>query len=193
MAVISVSAWVGSGLLVAEKEKQFRRLRSNSVYIRIFSASGGRSCHIKPDAICGLLCLARAMVKPEVKLLEPFACWLHVPRALSSIISVDIRYPSRSRFLDVCEAAIREHRAELQVGGMVHVNLEEGGYEGRVVVTIHANDRTLFGTDWEGAEPTRFPARIRAAAAALRNCGCEGRFEVSHSDGSPDNPRRLGF
>jgi len=66
----------------------------------------------------------------------------------------------------------------------VHIDLDEGGYDGRVIVTIHATDRTIFGTDWERADPTRFPARIRAAAAALLSCGCEGRFEVSHSDGS---------
>jgi hypothetical protein len=96
---------------------------------------------------------------------------------------VDIAYPTRSRFLDACEAAIREHHEELQRGGAVHVDLHEGGYDGRVTLTIHAADSTVFGTDWENADPTRFPARIRAAAAALLNCRCEGRFEVSHSDG----------
>jgi hypothetical protein len=96
---------------------------------------------------------------------------------------VDIAYPNQSKFLDACEAAIREHQAELQAGDAVHVDLHEGGYDGRIIVTIHGSDRAVFGTDWESADPTRFPARIRAAAAALLNCHCEGQFEVSHSDG----------
>lgn len=97
---------------------------------------------------------------------------------------MDIAYPTRSQFVDACEFAIRQHRAELQAGGLVHVGLHEGGYDGRVVVTIDPADRAVFGTEWESADPTRFPARIKAAAAALLNCRCEGRYEVSHSDGS---------
>ena len=97
---------------------------------------------------------------------------------------MDITYATRSQFLATCKAAIREHRAELAAGSVVHVDLQEGGYDGRVLVTIRLNDRTAFGTDWESTDPTRFPARIKAAATALLHSGCEGRFEVSHSDGS---------
>ncbi len=97
---------------------------------------------------------------------------------------MDIAYATRSQFLGVCEAAIRGHRAELDADGVVHVDLKEGGYDGRVIVTIRPNDHMAFGTDWESTNPTRFPARIKAAATALLNCGFEGRFEISHSDGS---------
>jgi hypothetical protein len=97
---------------------------------------------------------------------------------------VDITYPTRSKFLKTCEAALHKYRAELEAGDVVHVDLQEGGYSGRIVLTIRTADRTAFGTDWERPDPTRFPARIRAAAAALMNCHCQGRFEISHSDGS---------
>jgi hypothetical protein len=97
---------------------------------------------------------------------------------------VDIAYSTHSRFLDDCEAAIGGHRADLEAGGTVYVNLGEGGYDGRVVVTIRRNDRASFGTDWTSSDTTRFPVRIKAAATALLNCGCEGAFEVSHADGS---------
>ena len=96
---------------------------------------------------------------------------------------MDIAYSTRSQFLEACEAAIRAHRAALETGETVRVDLGEGGYDGRVVVTIRLNDRTWFGTDWTSADPTRFPVRIKAAATALLNCGCEGAFEVSHADG----------
>lgn len=95
-----------------------------------------------------------------------------------------IAYATRSQFIASCEAAIRAHRAKLDTGGVVHVDLKEGGYDGEVVVIIRSSDRAAFGTDWESTDPIRFPMRIKAAATALLNCGCEGRFEVSHSDGS---------
>lgn len=104
--------------------------------------------------------------------------------ALSNIKSMDIPYPIRSKFLDACETAIREQQARLRAGKVVHVDLHGGGYDGRVTVTIHTADRAVFGADWEHTDPTRFPARIRAAAAALLHCHCAGRFEISHSDGS---------
>ncbi len=63
------------------------------------------------------------------------------------------------------------------------MELAEGGYDGRIVVTIRQSDRDLFGTDWSTSDPTRFPARIRTATALL-NCGFEGVFEVSHEGGS---------
>jgi len=97
---------------------------------------------------------------------------------------MDIAYPTRSQFLHSCETAIREHHVELKAGEAVQVPLNEGGYGGRVVATIDPSDRSVFGTDWEGTDPTRFPARIKAAAAALLNCGCEGRFEISHLGGT---------
>jgi len=97
---------------------------------------------------------------------------------------VEIPYPTRSRFLGTCENAIRAQRAELESGGTVHAGLSEGGYDGQVVVTIDPDERTAFQADWNAADPTRFPARIRAAAAALRDSRLGGRFEVSHSGGS---------
>ena len=96
---------------------------------------------------------------------------------------MDIAYPTQSKFLEACEAAIHEQQAKLQAGGVVRIDLDQGGFGDCVIVTIHVADRSVFGTDWTGADPTWFPARIRAAAAALLNCHCEGRFEVSHSDG----------
>lgn len=95
-----------------------------------------------------------------------------------------IAYSTRSQFLDSCESAIRVHRADLDGGSTVYIDLGEGGYDGRVAVTIRQIDRASFGTDWTSSDPTRFPARIKAAATALLNCGCEGTFEVSHADGS---------
>ena len=97
---------------------------------------------------------------------------------------MDIPYSTRSQFLDACEAAIRGHRADLENGATVSVNLDEGGYEGRVIVTIRQDDRASFGADWTSSDPSRFPVRIKAAATALVNCGCEGAFEVAHADGS---------
>lgn len=97
---------------------------------------------------------------------------------------MDIGYVTRSSFLGACEAAVRARRSDLEHGGTIHVDLGDGGYDGRVVVTINPADQENFAADWTSSDPTRFPARIKAAATALRNCGCVGSFEVSHADGS---------
>jgi hypothetical protein len=98
---------------------------------------------------------------------------------------VDIPYAGRSLFLDACAAAIREQRAELDAGCSVTVDLNRGGgYSGRVIVNIRTADGTTFATDWERPDPTRFPARLKAAATALLHCGCMGRFELLHKDGT---------
>jgi hypothetical protein len=75
---------------------------------------------------------------------------------------MDILYPSRSTFLDACEGAIREQQAMLIAGGLVHVDLREGDYEGRVVVTIQPADREVFGTNWDRDDPTRFPGAYQS-------------------------------
>ena len=50
-------------------------------------------------------------------------------------------------------------------GGVVHVDLQEGGYGGRVNMTISATDRTAFGTDWESPEAAmRLPRSTKLQA-----------------------------
>lgn len=96
---------------------------------------------------------------------------------------MDIPFATRSRFLTECEAAIRSQRDSLEAGTAVVIELEDGGYSGRVVVTIREGDGSAFGTNWEGADITRFPARIKAASTALLNSGCVGMFLVIHEQG----------
>jgi hypothetical protein len=97
---------------------------------------------------------------------------------------MDIAYVTRSVFLHACVDAIRAGRTSLDSGGVVVVILEDGGYGGRVEVTIRADDTAAFGTDWENSDVSRFPARIRAAATALRDEGCFGRYVIEHRDGA---------
>jgi len=58
-----------------------------------------------------------------------------------------------------------------------------GGYSGDVTVTIRRTNEAEFEADVELGDWTRFPARIRAAATALRDAGLLGRFEIDHQDG----------
>jgi hypothetical protein len=96
---------------------------------------------------------------------------------------MDIAYVTRSAFLATCENAIHAERTRLEAGEAVEVPLEGGGYAGRVEVEIRDADTTTFGTDWQGTDVTRFPARIRAAATALFNRQCFGRYVIEHRDG----------
>lgn len=95
---------------------------------------------------------------------------------------MDIAYVTRSAFLAACEAAIRNSRERLDAGDSVEVVFEDGGYSGRIPVEI-CDDNSTFGADWESTDVTRFPARIRAAATALHNCGLRGRYVIEHQGG----------
>lgn len=89
-----------------------------------------------------------------------------------------------SDFLLPCKVAIRKNRRQLQAGGPIRVSLPDGGYHGLVFVTITPNNSIKFGTNWTNNDPSRFPARIKAAATALKDSGYVGRFEIRHTDGT---------
>ncbi len=96
---------------------------------------------------------------------------------------MEIRYCTRSRFLVVCEDAIRTNESTLKRRITLNINLDRGGYNNRVLATIDASNHDEFDTNWNQKDPTRFPARIKAAATALHNCGCHGQYEITHNDG----------
>ena len=68
--------------------------------------------------------------------------------------------------------------------GTIKVNLGKiGGYSGSVEITVGGPRQNEFEAAIDLKDWTRFPARIRAAATALRDRGCTGRFRVVHEDG----------
>jgi len=96
---------------------------------------------------------------------------------------MNIPYARRSKFTEFCQENITAQREALNAGQVIAFTLKPGGYSGKIAVTVDAGNPTHFETDWSAGDPTRFPARIKAAATALRNCGSTGRFEISHADG----------
>lgn len=96
---------------------------------------------------------------------------------------MDIRYVERSKFLELCESALVQQADRLSKGHFVNVELPAGGYPGKVLVTVKDDGGSFFYSDWSGTDPSRFPARVRAAATALKACRCFGSYEVSHVDG----------
>jgi hypothetical protein len=94
-----------------------------------------------------------------------------------------INYAMRSRFMDKCHEAIEANRSELDNGGTVTVIFEKGGYDNHTIISIDKHTSNQFQTDLELNDSTRFPARIKAAATALRDCECYGRFEIAHKNG----------
>lgn len=59
-----------------------------------------------------------------------------------------------------------------------------GGYKGEVTVHLRTANEVEFDADVELADWTRFPARIRATATALRDAGRLGSYQVNHNDGT---------
>ena len=58
-----------------------------------------------------------------------------------------------------------------------------GGYSGSVTLTISVANEAEFEVDLDMPDWTRFPARIRAAATALRDSGRFGTYHVTHTEG----------
>src|SRR5437868_4488549 len=107
-----------------------------------------------------------------------------------------IQFASRSKFLNTCEENIRDQYLQLENGRSVTFMLSPGGYKGQVRVMIPSAplEETAsmeFDTDWKGKDASRFPARIKAAATALRDCGYTGGFIIIHDAGKISIEREL--
>ena len=94
-----------------------------------------------------------------------------------------IYYPTRSRFLNGCEDAIRQNKKVLLTGTSISVMFSPQGYNGKIRVRIEKTNPTTFWADWESSDPTRFPVRIKAATYALFRMGVYGEFIISHETG----------
>ena len=88
---------------------------------------------------------------------------------------------SRSQFYPLVREVLRESGKRWPV--LVHFP-KTGGYDGAVKVTIGSATEAEFEADHELTDWTRFPARIRAAATALRDSGRLGSYQVKHNDGN---------
>lgn len=84
------------------------------------------------------------------------------------------------RFRPVIRAAINTSDGAFPINADLGVG---GGYSGFIRVKIEKRPALEFEADWESNDWTRFPARIRAAATALRDTGQFGIFDISHQDG----------
>jgi hypothetical protein len=73
-------------------------------------------------------------------------------------------------------------RAAKNADRAVCVELEPGGYERDVRMTIRQDDPHAFRSDWKDAEK-RFSARLRAAATVLRDRRAWGAYHAVHIDG----------
>src|SRR5690348_8316996 len=94
---------------------------------------------------------------------------------------MDLPFSTRSRFFEPIERALREAHGSLDQP--LRIVLEPGGYGRDGIVVIRSEDPHSFWTDWESRQPTRFSARVRAAATVLWRCGVYGRFRITHDDG----------
>ncbi len=95
-----------------------------------------------------------------------------------------IDYPTRSSFLKDCEEAISKNKNTLFQGGPISITFSAKGYNEKLKITIEKIDSVSFQTNWVSSDPSRFPARIRAAASALFRQGCFGEYLISHYSGT---------
>jgi hypothetical protein len=95
-----------------------------------------------------------------------------------------IKYNVRSEFAKGIGQTIHQNQDGLLEGSPITLILSSRGYKGDIHIAISANDRDTFFADWEQSDPSRFPARIKAAASALRELGIFGQFKISHDTGT---------
>lgn len=79
---------------------------------------------------------------------------------------------------------MREALTRLKECALVEIPLSpQGGYKGEIEVIIESRKEAEFEASVDLSDPTRFPARIRAAATELRDQGFTGSFRITHEDG----------
>jgi predicted HNH restriction endonuclease len=96
---------------------------------------------------------------------------------------MEIPYPTRSKFLETCLAAISSSRLALLAGEKISTTLAPGGNDGEFKVSIIKSKPGGFVTDWDYSGSKRFPTKIRTAAWALYKNKCFGQFDISHHEG----------
>ncbi len=96
-----------------------------------------------------------------------------------------LKQPGTSKFYPVCVEAIQswdkvEDDGELEIS----FDAEKEGKAGDVFIRIDHSGEKEFSTTWnKSSEWTVFPARIRAAATALRDTVYTGQFRIEHESG----------
>jgi hypothetical protein len=91
-----------------------------------------------------------------------------------------VRFPSRSEFLEALRLGIKEQRPRLDLGHLIEIHLDPGGYKGRWFVIVREEEEEEFEVVGSMRDPTRFPQRIKVAALALLQEGAYGRFDIMH-------------
>ena len=87
-----------------------------------------------------------------------------------------------SRFAPLIQEALAKSPDSLGNGERVSIKVPiqaatKRGFEREAVVTI-GPDPNAFDAEWPGEDPSRFGARLRAAATVLRDLGYKGTFRV---------------
>ena len=92
--------------------------------------------------------------------------------------SMNIKYPTRSEFIDSVREGVKLGRSRLEQGRSIEVKLKPGGYKGKWFVIIHPDDPKEFKVVGTMKDPTRFPQRTRVAAWRLFEERIYGRFVI---------------
>jgi hypothetical protein len=90
----------------------------------------------------------------------------------------------RSKFIPAITEALKEQKQTLVAGRQIVIQLEaeKEGYPGTFYCKINPSACSIT-INFKNPDPTRFPARIRAAARALCQEGFDGTFEISQKAG----------
>lgn len=96
-----------------------------------------------------------------------------------------IKHVINSDFLDDIKQQLLIFKENINAGHEAEIKLSTGGgYEfAKHLLQIKRSDNEYFYTTWSGLDKTRFPARVKALAVALKECEIRGIFKICYKDG----------
>jgi len=90
----------------------------------------------------------------------------------------------KTNFRKTCRNEIKLKAQKLLSGDTVDIDLgKRDGYPGDIKVKIKESDETEFWSDYDSTDLTRFPARIKGCATALKDLDMYGKYRIQHEDG----------
>jgi hypothetical protein len=96
---------------------------------------------------------------------------------------VKLKYPRQTKYAVAMTKWLRIHRAEVEAGHEVALDLgARTGFVRKTARIMIGKEADTFDTDWNWA-PNTFPSPLKALAQALQHEGMVGGFFTQYQDG----------
>ena len=88
----------------------------------------------------------------------------------------------RSKLFQEIKSYIRKFDKTIEIN-LTNTHKDVDGYQGNLTIEINKGVDFFLAEDFKNKDTSRFPARIKATASALKSLGYIGKFFISHKQG----------